>query len=158
MFGCGSVWPKRKPTQPDTILFKAPVTADRPTWTVNIPCRFYPFDFEKHQLCYKHFEPKYLVQKSEEEGTPLNILDWTLSPDAVPTLFDTSVLDKSLDKKRRRNDAKNCSRERKRCRREGVPVPDLAAPKDSVGNPLPGPSSSVKEEDEDEDSSGNEQD
>lgn len=71
-------------------------------WIKNIPKRQdREFDFGKCYVCFKHFEEKFLV-KTTVINSVLNIVvnrkKWTLTPDAVPTIFESSRIPTYLSK------------------------------------------------------------
>jgi len=97
-------------------LFKLPKQASdeiRQEWLRNIPKRKgVVFDVKKNSLCHLHFDDKFIVKNvfinycgaGGENLVPFERKNWTLSKDAVPTLFEnekvSSVYNRPIPKRR----------------------------------------------------------
>jgi len=97
-------------------LFKLPKQASeeiRQEWLRNIPKRKgVVFDVKKNSLCHLHFDDKFIVKNvfinyggaGGENLIPFERKNWTLSKDAVPTLFEnekvSSIYNRSVPKRR----------------------------------------------------------
>uniref|UniRef100_T1JNT0 THAP-type domain-containing protein n=1 Tax=Strigamia maritima TaxID=126957 RepID=T1JNT0_STRMM len=92
-------------------LFKCPKGASEETkqiWIQHIPKRDgKKWDFNQHRFCHKHFEDNYIISKREVTlngvviaSSPLKC--WTLTNNAVPTIFANSVVPETYNKQLKR--------------------------------------------------------
>lgn len=87
----------------------------RKAWVHNIPKRAdLPFNPDKHCICYKHFEEKYIVKRQRDIHFPNGDVlrgperkRWTLTDDAIPTKFSNQLIPKYYDKRAQRKPPKS---------------------------------------------------
>jgi hypothetical protein len=77
-------------------------------WLSNIPKRRgKEWDFNKSRLCHLHFEDKYVIKVSVVKMNDVIIAseprnNWTLTSDAIPTLFSNELVPKYFDRSSRK--------------------------------------------------------